>query len=243
MLEGIDRGLYAVDEWLRFRGTEGPFIRVCKTIAGVAWGGVAYVVRFIVVLFIEPQINPIKHFPVVTISHKLLLPMIPTLAGVLIDSFGFETAAAGLAATIVIGKIPGVFGFLVWELKENWRLYRANRRRRCGPWGSAIMARRCRGCSGRGFIREHCRSFTPSSGEPNDGRLSLAIGDRLAAIWTCCVTRKRRLAGSPDGNCSRTSTAARPGRRRRCTWSASRPGRTACGSNLRARLSARDGSK
>ena len=23
--------------------------------------------------------------------------------------------------------LPGIFGFLVWELKENWRLYRANR--------------------------------------------------------------------------------------------------------------------
>jgi hypothetical protein len=23
--------------------------------------------------------------------------------------------------------LPGIFGFLVWELKENWRLYAANR--------------------------------------------------------------------------------------------------------------------
>jgi hypothetical protein len=25
-----------------------------------------------------------------------------------------------------LGLIPGIFGFLAWELKENWRLYRAN---------------------------------------------------------------------------------------------------------------------
>src|SRR5690606_5317120 len=30
-------------------------------------------------------------------------------------------------------SIPGIFGFLVWELKENWRLYAANRRRTLGP--------------------------------------------------------------------------------------------------------------
>ena len=29
--------------------------------------------------------------------------------------------------------LPGVFGFLVWELKENWRLYAANRPRDLHP--------------------------------------------------------------------------------------------------------------
>jgi hypothetical protein len=29
--------------------------------------------------------------------------------------------------------VPGVFGFLVWELRENWRLYAANRPLRLGP--------------------------------------------------------------------------------------------------------------
>ena len=33
----------------------------------------------------------------------------------------------------MIWCIPGIFGFLVWELKENWRLYAANRRRELGP--------------------------------------------------------------------------------------------------------------
>jgi hypothetical protein len=127
VMEAIDRGLYAVDEWLRFRGAETQFTRAWKTIAGLAWGGVSYVIRFIVVLFIEPQINPIKHFPVVTIAHKLLLPMIPSLAAVFIERYGLEKEAAGLIATIIIGKIPGVFGFFVWELKTNWRLYQANR--------------------------------------------------------------------------------------------------------------------
>jgi len=32
----------------------------------------------------------------------------------------------GLAAFVING-CPGIFGFIAWELKENWRLYRANR--------------------------------------------------------------------------------------------------------------------
>ena len=36
-------------------------------------------------------------------------------------------------ATIVIFGTPGIFGFLVWELKENWRLFAANRPKGLGP--------------------------------------------------------------------------------------------------------------
>ena len=127
ILEAFDRGLYAVDEWFRFRGGETRPTRVLKTVGGLIWGGVAYVLRFVLVLFIEPQINPLKHFPVVTISHKLLLPMIPALTEFLMQSYGLEKRVAGPLAFVILGKIPGIFGFIVWELKENWRLYQANR--------------------------------------------------------------------------------------------------------------------
>jgi hypothetical protein len=76
---------------------------------------------------VEPQINPIKHFPVVTVSHKLILPTGPAIAQQLSSVLG-----APLANTLVwttIWLVPGMFGFLVWELKENWRLYGANRPR------------------------------------------------------------------------------------------------------------------
>ena len=69
--------LYTVDEWLRFRSGESRLSLVVKAVLGLAWFFVTYVVRFCVNLLIEPQINPIKHFPVVTVSHKLLLPLIP----------------------------------------------------------------------------------------------------------------------------------------------------------------------
>ncbi|MBX6314269.1 MAG: hypothetical protein IRY99_15355, partial [Isosphaeraceae bacterium] len=128
LLDGLDRLLYTVDEWLRFRSGEGPVTLAAKAALGVAWFVVAYVVRFCVNLLIEPQVNPIKHFPVVTVAHKLTLPfMMGILPGVLTGTFGLgRGTATGIAGAAQL-LVPGVFGFLVWELKENWRLYEANR--------------------------------------------------------------------------------------------------------------------
>jgi hypothetical protein len=131
ILETIERLMYAVDEWLRFKSGEGTVSLAVKAVLGLLWFFVAYVVRFSVNLLIEPQINPIKHFPVVTVSHKLLLPLIPSLAGVL--ELTLDKPLAWTVATTVITSIPGIFGFLVWELKENWRLYAANRRKNLAP--------------------------------------------------------------------------------------------------------------
>ena len=118
VFEAIDRGMHAVDEWLRFGEGETRAVFVLKLLLGSVWFVFSYLFRFAWNLLVEPQINPIKHFPVVTVSHKLLLPLIPSLA----KQFNLSTETMG---TIVFG-IPGIFGFLVWELKENWKLYRAN---------------------------------------------------------------------------------------------------------------------
>jgi len=131
ILEAIDRLLYTVDEWLRFRTGDSRASLVSKAVLGMFWFGVTYVVRFCVTLLIEPQVNPIKHFPVVTVSHKLLFPLIPVLAKAF--SLTIETELAVALATAIIWSIPGIFGFLVWELKENWRLYAANRPDRLLP--------------------------------------------------------------------------------------------------------------
>ncbi|MEW4570900.1 hypothetical protein AB1L88_23785 [Tautonia sp. JC769] len=128
VLEYVDRLLYTVDEWLRFRGGESRVSAVIKAILGVFWFYMTYAVRFIINLLVEPQLNPIKHFPVVTVSHKVMAPllilMIPPLAEALDDK---ELATTIWFLTQLL--LPGVFGFLVWELKENWRLYDANRPR------------------------------------------------------------------------------------------------------------------
>lgn len=124
-LEFMERILYTVDEWIRFRGGDSRWSLAVKAVLGLVWFFVSYVVRFCINLLIEPQINPIKHFPVVTVSHKLLLPLIPHVAETL--ALTMDKPLAYTVTTTVIFGIPGIFGFLVWELKENWRLYRANR--------------------------------------------------------------------------------------------------------------------
>lgn len=118
VFEAIDRAIYAVDEWLRFREGQGAGVFALKLAVGLVWSVLTYLFRFAWTLLVEPQINPVKHFPVVTVSHKLLLPLVPSLA----RQFGVTTETMG---TIVFG-IPGIFGFLAWELRENWKLYRAN---------------------------------------------------------------------------------------------------------------------
>jgi hypothetical protein len=125
ILESIERLLYTVDEWLRFRAGERLSATMAKAVLGFFWFFVNYVIRFCVNLLIEPQVNPIKHFPVVTVSHKVLLPMMPALRTALAAPLG--TAWAYTIAPTAVFLTPGIFGFLVWELKENWRLYSANR--------------------------------------------------------------------------------------------------------------------
>ncbi len=134
ILELFERLIYSVDEWARFRSGESKFTLGAKAVFGLAWFVVAYVARIYITLLIEPQINPIKHFPVVTVSHKIMLPMSVTVFKLLkapLVPLGEGIANTFAGATLFL--IPGLFGFLVWELKENWRLYAANRAKTLTP--------------------------------------------------------------------------------------------------------------
>ncbi len=135
ILEWVEKVIYAVDEWLRFRKGQSTAVLAFKAMLGLAWGVVAYLVRIYVNLLIEPQINPIKHFPVVTVSHKVILPMsiriTRVFAAALTPFLGRDLAIFVAGANVLL--LPGVFGFLVWELKSNWRLYEANRPEALGP--------------------------------------------------------------------------------------------------------------
>lgn len=133
LLEGFDRILYAVDEWLRFKSGETKLSLGAKAILGVFWSGFTFIARFCVNLLIEPQINPIKHFPVVTVSHKIILPLgLPggLLSQLLQPVFG---AYSDTVAINTVFLIPGIFGFMAWELKSNWQLYKANRGKNLKP--------------------------------------------------------------------------------------------------------------
>src|SRR5207237_6509609 len=86
--------------------------------------------------------NPVKHFPVVTVSHKILLPLAlsphpateaSTVGQVLVDQFGLAVDRANFWAFWGIFCVPGIFGFIAWELMANWRLYRANRSEQLRP--------------------------------------------------------------------------------------------------------------
>jgi hypothetical protein len=127
-LEAIERVLYGVDEWLRFRGGDGRLQLAIKAVLGLVWAVIAYLARIYINVLIEPQVNPIKHFPVVTVSHKIILPMYVPMVRIVrtpLQPLGPWLSNAIAGTTVFL--LPGMFGFLVWELKENWRLYAANR--------------------------------------------------------------------------------------------------------------------
>ncbi len=133
LLGAIDRMLYAVDEWFRFRTGQSKPSLVLKVLLGVVWFPIAYLVRFVFFLLVEPQVNPVKHFPVVTVSHKLLLTQILPVAGPVAAALHIGKESAVGLVTFIFACIPGIFGFIVWELKENWRLYAANRPEQLTP--------------------------------------------------------------------------------------------------------------
>ena len=74
LLQTVEGLMYAVDEWLRFRAGQGRAALVAKAGLGLLWFFAAYFLRFAVNVLYEPQLNPIKHFPVVTVAHKILFP-------------------------------------------------------------------------------------------------------------------------------------------------------------------------
>jgi hypothetical protein len=129
LMELLDRALYRVDEWLRFKAGQSRLTLVIKATLGTAWSFIAYFLRLYVNLFIEPGVNPIKHFPVVTVTAKLMVPFYETLLSAIRGpSEQLMGRALGTSfAAFTVFVIPGVAGFLVWELKENWKLYRETR--------------------------------------------------------------------------------------------------------------------
>ena len=133
-VERVERGIYTVDEWLTFKAGQGSASRVLKGVLGAAWFFVTYLLRIYVNVLIEPQVNPIKHFPVVTVSHKIILPLSPTILGAVRGPLApLGAVASNTIAGTTVFLLPGAFGFLVWELKENWNLYQQNRSPKLEP--------------------------------------------------------------------------------------------------------------
>jgi hypothetical protein len=135
--EEVERLIYTVDEWLRFRPGDSRLSLFIKPILGLIWFCFTYLFRVIFNLFVEPTFNPIKHFPTVTVTAKLLLPIyfelhralrapVELVLSNVLANTKLVHAIGNTVAVTAIGLLPGLAGFLVWEFKENWRLYRAN---------------------------------------------------------------------------------------------------------------------
>ena len=135
LLNTLERFIYAVDEWLRFHSGETWMSVVAKAVLGVVWSFVSFLLRIYVNLLIEPTLHPVKHFPVVTVAHKIFLPVILVIEHEMREMLTpyLGIALAGPITWFNIVFLPGIFGFLVWELKENWRLYSSNRVPNLGP--------------------------------------------------------------------------------------------------------------
>ncbi|MEA3640392.1 MAG: sulfite exporter TauE/SafE family protein [Lamprobacter sp.] len=124
--------LHRVDEGLTHHRGEPLTSLATKSLLAPIWRFSEALIQFYVTVLVEPQVNPVKHFPIVTIGHKLLLPFLPaiTTAFVEITQSVLPKVIAYPFVTLTIVLLPGLFGFLVWELKENWKLYEANHRQR-----------------------------------------------------------------------------------------------------------------
>ena len=129
-LDTLEKLIYSVDEWLRFRSGDGRWSLFFKPILGMLWRAVTYFLRVLIALFVEPTFNPIKHFPAVTVAAKLMVPFFPLIhvifMGPVADILG--TPIASILEGLVIFFFPGLAGFMAWELKENWKLYASNRK-------------------------------------------------------------------------------------------------------------------
>lgn len=124
----FQQGLHWIEELLSHRLGESKMELVLKAVLIPIWRFLDSLIQFYVTVLVEPQVNPIKHFPLVTIGHKVMLPFFPVITG-----FLFTVTATLLPkwiaypfVTLTVLLLPGLAGFLVWELKENWKIYAAN---------------------------------------------------------------------------------------------------------------------
>jgi hypothetical protein len=134
---------YTVDEWLRFRSGESRVTMALRALLGLLWFPVGYLLRLYFIMLIEPTVNPLK-YPLSSLGYKflLLLPWYRSLTvppfpgseefgGILGKHLGEFLASAAIIAIIpTLWLLPSAFAFFVWEMQENWRLFKANRPRK-----------------------------------------------------------------------------------------------------------------
>lgn len=144
IIDTMEYVLHSVDEWLRFRQGDSQLSLIVRTGAALLWYPIAWLARFYLVVLIEPGFNPLKA-PVSYLAAKFMVPIVRSLTeGIVHPLEPFLGAIfAWTVAVPTVWLLPDLFGFLFWETKENWRLYRANRERmlrpvNVGPHGETV---------------------------------------------------------------------------------------------------------
>ncbi len=124
----FQQGLHLIEERLSHHLDESRGQLLVKSLLLPAWHFLESVIQFYVTVLVEPQVNPVKHFPLVTVAHKLMLPFLPLVTRVMSDLLDplVPKWISIPFVTLTMLLLPGLAGFLVWELKENWKLYAAN---------------------------------------------------------------------------------------------------------------------
>lgn len=141
-IDAIEWVLARAEDKLRLRGGEGRVTLVLRAIAGLVWFPVAFLVRFYMVVLVEPMINPVKLplsilfakfvYPLLTIVGLFTLsplgsPLVERIAG---PQDGGDVVVWWAVWLLVVGTfylLPDAVTYLFWEMRENWKLYRANR--------------------------------------------------------------------------------------------------------------------
>jgi hypothetical protein len=166
MVGALEWVLARVEDWLRLRGRTGPLAVAVRTVAGVLWMPFAFLIRFYTVVLIEPMLNPLK-LPLSILFAKFVYPLLLLFPGLLQSDpksvLGYSSPLVGQLADyltdpgawlLVMGTLwllPDAFTFLFWEMRENWRLYRANRPDTLLPVAVGDHGERVRGLLHWGF--------------------------------------------------------------------------------------------
>jgi hypothetical protein len=138
IIDGVESIFHTVDEVLHVRaGEDSPSLSL-RTVLLVAWLPLSYLARVYVVVLIEPGFNPLKA-PLSILAAKVVYPLTIALGfresvtTALQPFLGTYVANAFVLSTWWL--LPDAVTFLIWETKENWKLYGANRRGELRPVG------------------------------------------------------------------------------------------------------------
>jgi len=136
LVDVLEWVLSRVEDWLRLRGQGNRVAVAVRATAGVLWMPVEFLIRFYTVVLIEPMLNPLK-LPLSILFAKFVYPLLAILGLFTLSPIGSPLVDKltpvlpyPVAWLLVVGTfylLPDAFTFLFWEMRENWRLYRANR--------------------------------------------------------------------------------------------------------------------